>query len=128
MSTTSSADDPNLQTTSSPASVHTSESFEYAVIHVFPPFQFPNKNEYSLEKDHSLARAACAAAHAYGARVCGTSEEAQWHHITKMLDNLQASAQSECMDNDHVISQLRGMHTGGTFAGSPQTTGRSDYF
>jgi hypothetical protein len=56
MSTTSSADDPNLQTTSSPASVHASESFEYAVIHVFLPFQFPNKNEYSLEKNHSLAR------------------------------------------------------------------------
>jgi hypothetical protein len=125
MSTTSSADNPNLQTTSSPTSVHTSESFEYTVIHVFLPFQ-PNKNEYSLEKDHSLARAVCAAAHAYGTRVCGTSEQAQWHHITKMLDNLQAFAQSECMDNVHVISQLRGMHTGGTFAGSPHTTGRSD--
>ena len=126
MSTTSSADDPNLQTTSSPAFVHTSESFEYAIIHVFLPFKFPHKNEHTLEKDHSLARAVCAAAHAYGAHVCGTSEQAQWHHITKMLDNLQASVQSERIDNDHAISQLRGMDAGGMFIGSPQTMGCAD--
>ena len=109
MSTTSSTDDPNLQTTSSSTFVHTSESLEYAVIHVFLPVKFPTKNDYTLEKDHSLACVVCAAAHVYGTNVCGTSEQAQWQHISKMLDNLQGSVQSELTDNDHVISQLRGM-------------------
>ena len=126
MSTTSSADNPNLQTTSSSAFVHTSESLEYAVTHVFLPVKFPQNNDYTLEKDHSLARAVCAAAHAYGTHVCGTSEQTQWHRISKMLDNLQAAVQSEHMDNDHVISQLRGMQTGGMAAGSLQMLSCAD--
>ena len=85
---------------------------------MFLPVELPNESDYTLEKDHSLARAVCAAAHAYNTRVCGTLEQAQWHHITRMLDNLQASVQSEPMDHHHVIAQLRGMQTGGTFAGS----------
>ena len=117
MSTISSADDPNLQMSSS-AFVHTSESLEYAVTHVFLPVKFPDKNDYTLEKDHSLARAVCAAAHAYGTDVCGTPEQTQWHHISRMLDNLQAAVHLGYINNDHVISQLRGMRTGGTLAGS----------
>ena len=68
------------------------------------------------ENNHSLARAVCAAAHAYTTYVCGTTEQAQWHRITKMLDNLQAFVQSKHVDTDHVVSQLQGMETGGTFA------------
>ncbi|KAF8129188.1 hypothetical protein EV363DRAFT_1169212 [Boletus edulis] len=46
----------------------------------------------------------------------GTSEQAQWHRIAKMLDNLQTSVQSECLDRGHVISQLRKMQTGDILA------------
>ena len=91
-----------------------STPLEYAVMHVFFPITLPNDNDYTHEYDLSLVRAVCAAAHAYTPHVCGTYEEPQWHHITKMLDNLQASIQSERLDKDHVISQLRAMETGGT--------------
>jgi hypothetical protein len=126
MSTTSSVDDPHLQTTNSPAFVHTSTSLCYVVTHVFLPVQLPKEIDYTPENSHSLARAVCAATYAYGTHVSGTSEQAQWNRITKMLDNLQASVQSEHMDNDHVISQLRGMLTGGIFTCSSQIPGRAD--
>ena len=125
MSTTSTADNLDLQK-SSPAFVHTPTSLCYAVTHVFLPVEPPDESDYTLENEHSLVRAVCAAAHAYGTHLCGTSEQAQWHRITKMLDNLQASVQSEHMDNDRVIFQLRGMQTGGTFARSPQIPGHAD--
>ena len=116
MSTTSTADNPHAQT-SSPAFVHTPTSLCYAVTHVFLPVELPDESDYTLANDHSLARAVYAAAHAYDTYVCGTSEpeQAQWHHITTMLDNLQASVQSEPMNNDHVIVQLREMQTEGKF-------------
>ena len=119
MSTASSADDPDLQTTNSPA-------FVYIVTHVFLPIRPPDENDNTPENSHSLARAVCAAAHAYSTHLCGTSEQAQWDRIKKMLDNLQASVQSEHIDHDRIISQLRGMQTGGTFARSPQIPGRTD--
>ena len=126
MSTTSTAsDDPDLEATGSSSSGHTSTTFNYAVTHVFLPVQLPFANDCTPENEHSLARAVCAAAHDYGTHVCGTSEQAQWHRITKMLINLQASVQSEHMDNDHVISQLRGMQTGGAFASSPRIPGHA---
>jgi hypothetical protein len=124
-STTSSADDPNLQMTNSPAFVHTSTSLRYVVSHVFLPVRL-DSNHYPLWGEHSLARAVCAIAHAYGTHVSGTAEQAQWNRITKMLDNLQASVQSEHMDSGRVISQLRGMETGGMLAGSPQILGLAD--
>lgn len=115
----SESDDCDIQTTISPAFVHTSElsKYKYALTHVFLPVELPNQNDYALDKDHSLARAVCPAAHAYiiSPHIYGTSQEAQWHHITKMLDNLQVSVQSEHLDNDHIISQLRGMQPGGMF-------------
>ena len=122
--TTSTADNPGLQT-SPPTFVHTPTSLRYAVTHVFLPVNLVY-NDYTLEDEHSLARAVCAAAHAYGTHVHGTSERAHWHRITKMLDNLQASFQSAYMDSEHVVSQLRGMQTGGTSAVSPQIPGRAD--
>ena len=105
---------------------YASTSFNYVVTHVFLPVQLPERRDHTLENEHSLARAVCATAHAYDAHVCGTSEQAQWHHVAKMLDSLQVSVQSEHMNNEHVISQLRGMQTGGTLAGSPQILGRAD--
>ncbi|KAI9573353.1 hypothetical protein HD554DRAFT_861014 [Boletus coccyginus] len=117
MSTTDSTS--NLEMTSSPTFVHTSESFQYAVTHVFLPLWPPKKKDYihEIEKDDSLARAVCAAAHAYTPHVYGASELAQWHRITKILDNLQASTGSGLLPNkDQVISQLRGMQTGDILA------------
>jgi hypothetical protein len=125
MSTTSAADNPNPQT-SSPGFVRSPTSLSYVVAHVFLPVELPDESDYTLENEHSLARAVCAAAHAYDTHVSGTSEQAQWHRITRMLDNLQASVRSEPMNNDHVIAQLRGMQTGGTFSGS--TSIRADNF
>jgi hypothetical protein len=123
MSTTSFADDSNPQTTNS-------LTFDHIVTHVFfPDLDLdwpPHENDNTPENSHSLARAVGAAAHAYGTHVSGTSEQAQWSCITKMLDNLHASVQSAHMDNDHVIFQLRGMEMGGTLAGSPQIPGRAD--
>ncbi|KAF8557885.1 hypothetical protein OG21DRAFT_1504871 [Imleria badia] len=115
MASTSTADNPDLQT-SSLAFVHTPTSLCYAVTHVFLPVHPPVESDYTPENEHSLARAVCAAAHAYATHVCEPSEQAQWHRIAKMLDNLQASIQSEHMDNDIVISQLRGMQTGDILA------------
>ncbi|KAG6376813.1 hypothetical protein JVT61DRAFT_1839 [Boletus reticuloceps] len=102
--------------TSSTAFVHTSQSLEYVVTHVFLPVHPPDKSDYTVKNNHVLARAVCAAAHAYAKHVCGTSEHLQWLRVTKMLDNLQASVQSERLDSDYVISQLRGMQAGGIYA------------
>ena len=126
MSTPSAADGPDLEATSLSPSYHTFTTFDYLVTHVFLPVRRLEVNHYTLENEHSLTRAVCAATHGYGANVCGTSEQAQWHRITKMLDSLQATVQSEHKDKDQVISQLRGMQTGGTFTGSPQILGRAD--
>ena len=115
MSTTSSSDHPDPGTTNSD---HTSASLNYVVTHVFLPVELPEENDYSPDNDHSLARAVSAAAHAYCTHVCGISEQAQWHHIARMLENLRVSVQLEHMDSDHVISQLRGMQSGGTLASS----------
>ena len=115
MSTPPTAHDPrHPQTTSSPpfAFAHTSESLHYAVNHVFFPVH-PDFRCDTPANRHSLARAVCAAAHAYAIYVSGSTEQAQWHRIAKMLDNLQAYVQSEDVNPDHVISQLRGMETGG---------------
>lgn len=99
-------------------------SFCYAITHVFLPVSPPlsaasllAENDQARENDYSLARAVFTAAHAYGAYVRGTSEQAQWYRVTKMLDNLQASVQSG-FNYDCIISQLRGMQIGGTFADS----------
>ena len=118
MSLTSTADDASLQTISSPPFSHTFESvYHYAVNHVFFPIYLPGFSRDTPENNHSLARAVCAAAHAYTTYVCGTTEQAQWHRITKMLDNLEAFVQSKYyVDTDHVISQLQGMKIGGMFA------------
>ena len=120
MSTTSTVDDDNPQLTSSATFFHTSESLCYTATHVFLPVKPPDKNDYTPENDHSLARAVSSAAHVYASYISGTTEEAHWGRIAKMLDNLQASLQSEHLDYDHVISQLRRMQTGGTLSGSLQ--------
>ena len=110
MSTTSISDDPNLENPSSP-------DLDYNVTHVFLPAQLPDVNEFdTLQNELSLARALCTVAHAYTEHVYATSEQAQWHRITKMLDNLQASAQDD--GNICIISQLREMRTGGTLTHS----------
>lgn len=112
MSTTAftEVDDPDLETTGSVPFVHTPRSLDYAITHVFLPVNLPNDNDYSLENELSLSRAVCAAAHVY----ISYTAEPQWYRISRMLDNLQASIESEHLDDGHIISQLRGMQTGGT--------------
>ena len=115
----STSNDSDLDTISSQPSVYTSAPLEYAVTHVFLPVRPPTKSDYTPENNHSLASAVCAAAHAYSTHLSGTSEQAQWLRITKMLDNLQAAVHSGHMDHELVISQLRGMQTGGEFREFP---------
>ena len=105
----STADNPNLQTSSPAAFVHdpSNTPLYYVVTHVFLPLQPPDTDDHTTQNGHLLASAMCTAAHTYGTHICGTSEQAQWHRITKVLDNLQASIQSEHTDDDHLISQLR---------------------
>ena len=133
----STAGNPNLQTNSL-AFAHTHASLRYAVTHVFlpdhppldslsdRPLHIPSKSDYTLENEHSLARAVCGAARAYATHICEPSEQAQWNRISKMLDNLQASVQSEQMDNVHVVSQLCRMQTGGPLTGTLQILSRVD--
>ena len=113
------SNDSDLDAISLQPSVLTSAQLQYVVTHVFLPVRLPVDSDYTPENYHSLASAVCAAAHAYSTHLSGTSEQAQWLRITKMLDNLRASVQSEHMGHDLVISQLRGMQTGGKFRQCP---------
>ena len=71
-----------------------SSDLNYNVTHVFLPVHLPNSNPFeALQKELLLAHMLCAVAYAYSVHVCRISEQAQWHCITKMLDNLQASVQ-----------------------------------
>ena len=119
MSTTSTVDGTHPQLTSSATFVHTSESLRYTATHVFLPVKPPDKNNYTPENNHSLACAVSSAAHVYASYISGTSEEAHWRRIAKMLDNLH-SLQLEHLDHDHVISQLQRMQTGGMLSDSLQ--------
>jgi len=75
MSSTSTSDNPDREATSSSLSpAYTSAPLNYTVTHVFLPVQLPRDTDYTPENEHSFARAVCAAAHAYGAHVCGTPE------------------------------------------------------
>ncbi|KAF8546631.1 hypothetical protein OG21DRAFT_1501910 [Imleria badia] len=132
MSTTSTSDDPNLQTTP-PALVHTPVSLgcadsdsdtqlpdeidstrqlNYAVTHVFLPAELPHSDDYTLQNDLSLARTAWVVAQVYSSTDGYGTSEPQWPRITMMLENLQASIQSEHLGTGHVISQLGEMQTG----------------
>lgn len=102
---------------------NSSARLEYAATHVFLPAQpegLPSSN-YTVENDHWLARAVYAAAHTYSQFIDDTFKP-QWDSIVKMLAHLQVSVKSERLDGDHVISQLRGMQSGGTLTMFPQTT------
>ena len=112
----STADGARLQTTSPPP--FTPSSLEYAANHVFFPLVSSTNTSYITENDHSLARAVSTAAYTYTTYISETPEQDQWNRITKMLDNLQASVQSEHLDANDVISQLRKMQTGGVFLDS----------
>lgn len=96
--------DSDLEATCLPTFDHTSESYSYAVTHVFLPVQLPRKK--TTFEDLSLVRAVRIAAHAYTLHVYGSPEEDRWHRITKMLDNLLSSVQSERLDKNRIISQL----------------------
>lgn len=102
-----------------------SAQLEYAVTHVFLPAHHetlsPASESYTAENDHHLVRLVCAAAHAYSEIIDDTLKP-RWSCIVKMLEHLQASVQyGHDLDQDCVISQLRGMQTGGTLSKILQT-------
>lgn len=121
MATTSTFDVNHLQTTTLRPFVHTLESLKYVLTHVFLPVQLPCIDDHTPDYDYLLGRAVWTAAHTYATYVRGSSEQAQWHRIIKMLGNLQNSIEVEHLNSDDIIYQLQGMQTGGTFPDSPYT-------
>ena len=112
MSTTTSISDSDFSASGAGSELER-RLLERAVIDVFRPF--PLYGEYSTSMDdYWLIRPVCAVARAYSEIVDDTLK-LQWRSITKMLDNLEASIQpGRPVTEDHVISQLCEMQTGGT--------------
>ena len=86
-------------------------TLKYIITHVFCPLQLPDM-KHSIWNDHSLARAVAAAARLYSNHV-DQANLRQWHTISRMLENLQATSQSESLDRFQVISQFSSMEVGG---------------
>ena len=87
-------------------------TLQYIVTHVFCPLQLPDGDDHSIRNDHSLARAVSSVTPLYGDHV-DQANVAQWHSITRMLDNLQAIVQFESLDRFQTFSQLSSMNVGG---------------
>jgi len=90
----------------------------YVVTHVFFPVNPPEEDDYTIERHRSLARAVCAAARAYRDHEhIDATQKPQWHHITKMLNNLVAATFPNLeIVKESISSQLRGMGVGGTLS------------
>ena len=86
-------------------------TLKYIITHVFCPLQLPDR-DHSIHNDHSLARVTAAAARLYNDRV-DQANLPQWHTISRMLENLQATSQSEDLDRFQAISQFDSMEVGG---------------
>ena len=85
---------------------------KYIITHVFCPLQLPDGDDQTVHNDHSLARAVATAARLYSNHV-DQANLPQWHTISRMLKNLQATSQSEDLDRFRAISQFSSMEVGG---------------
>ena len=99
-------------------------SFEYVLNQVFFPVYYDPTNDNSRKGNIALACAAHAAARAFNEYIDNVHRP-DWLRITRMLESLQGLIKSadgrlhfglwDLVDSDSVISQLRGMRTGGVF-------------
>jgi hypothetical protein len=87
-------------------------TLQYIATHVFCSLQLPDGDDHSIHNDRSLAGAVSSAMRLYGDRV-DQAIFAQWHSISRMLDNLRAVVQFEGLDRSQTISQLSSMNVGG---------------
>jgi hypothetical protein len=90
-------------------------TLQYIVTHVFCPLQFPDGDDHSIHNDRSLAAAVSSVMRLYGDHV-DQANMAQWHGITRMLDNMQVTVQFESLDRFQTLSQLSSMNVGGMFS------------
>lgn len=92
-------------------------TLQYIVTHVFLPLRLPEGDDHSIRNDHLLAGAVASAARVYSdSDRVDQVNVAQWHRISRMLDNLQATVQFESLDRSKTVSQLSGMDAGGKFS------------
>jgi hypothetical protein len=87
-------------------------TLQYIITHVFCPLQLPDGDDHSTRNDRSLAGVVSSAMRLYGDHV-DKANLAQWHSISRMLDNLRAIVQFEGLDRSQTISQLSSMNVGG---------------
>jgi hypothetical protein len=87
-------------------------TLQYIATHVFCFLRLPDGDDHSVRNDRSLAGAVSSVMRLYGDRV-DQAILAQWHSISRMLDNLRAIVQFEGLDRFQTISQLSSMNIGG---------------
>ncbi|KAG8217925.1 hypothetical protein J3R82DRAFT_6091 [Butyriboletus roseoflavus] len=90
-------------------------TLEYLITHVFLPLKLPDGDDHSARNDRSLAGAIASVAHIYSGHV-DTANLPEWHRISGMLDNLQATVQFESLDQLRTVSQLSTMHVADVLA------------
>jgi len=89
------------------------KSLEYLITHIFCPLRLPDGDDYSLDNDRALSRAAYSAACAYSQHT-SDSANIQWQCIVDMLRSLNYSMSSNSLDEALLESQIRSMKVGGT--------------
>ena len=87
-------------------------TLQYIVTHVFCALQLPDGDDNSIRNDRSLAGAITSVMRLYGVHI-DQANMAQWHSITRMMDNLQAIIRLESLDRPKTFSQLCSMNVGG---------------
>ena len=89
-------------------------TLQYIVTHVFFPLQLPDADDCTIHNDRSLAEAIASVLRLYNDHV-DQARLAQWHSISRMLDNLRVIIQFEGLDRSDTISQLGSMDVGSKF-------------
>lgn len=95
-----------------PGDIRTSE---YIITHVFWPPKFSGVDDHGIQNDFSLATVVVTAARLYREHVSEV-DIPQWRSISRMMENLQATMQSESLDRFRTMSQFSSMDVGGQFA------------
>ena len=93
-------------------------TLKYIITHVFCPLQLPDEDDHSISNDHSLAKAIATAACLFSDHL-GQANIPHWHSVSRMLENLQAVIQFECLDRFQTTSQLSSMEVGGKLSSLP---------
>ena len=87
-------------------------TLQYIITHVFFPLQLPEGDDHTTRNSCLLAGAIASVLRLYNDHV-DQAKLAQWHSISRMLDNLRAVVEFESLDRSQTISQLGSMNVGG---------------